>query len=340
MSFQSLTSTVARTGIAAACAGALAFSLVGCAGGSSSSASSSSAQSTTPASQIETQKEGGAVTFTDSTGTEVTVENPQRVVACMGSFAHIWELAGGTLVGASNDAFSDYAVTSDAQQVGDFSSLDLESILALDPDFVIMTSAGSGRPGAASQTELADSLRQAGVTVACFTVTTFDDYLSMLKTCTDITGRADLYQQNGTAVADRIAAIKAQVPQGTAPTVMAGITYSGGMRVQGSKTMVGGIVSELGGTNISDSHPSLISDYSVESVIDADPDVILLVPMGVTDDAAQKSLEQNTAENPAWANLTAVQNDRYRALDPKLFVYKPCENWDQAYQEVFDALYR
>jgi hypothetical protein len=189
----------------------------------------------------------------------------------MGSFAHIWELAGGTLVGASNDAFSDYAVTSDAQQVGDFSSLDLESILALDPDFVIMTSAGSGRPGAASQTELADSLRQAGITVACFTVTTFDDYLSMLKTCTDITGRADLYQQNGTAVADRIAAIKAQVPQGTSPTVMAGITYSGGMRVQGSKTMVGGIVSELGGTNISDSHPSLISDYSVESVIDADP---------------------------------------------------------------------
>ncbi|MFR1168438.1 MAG: hypothetical protein ACLSDQ_13165 [Adlercreutzia equolifaciens] len=36
----------------------------------------------------------GPVTFTDDMGNEVTVDNPQRVVACMGSFANAWELAG------------------------------------------------------------------------------------------------------------------------------------------------------------------------------------------------------------------------------------------------------
>ena len=90
----------------------------------------------------------GAVTFTDDTGAEVTVENPQRVVACMGSFASMWELAGGTLVGASADAFtrSDYDLKSEnVQKVGDFANPNLEAIIALEPDFVIMTRLGRPR---------------------------------------------------------------------------------------------------------------------------------------------------------------------------------------------------
>ena len=37
-------------------------------------------------------------TFTDDLGNQVTVSSHERVVAGMGSFANIWELAGGTLV--------------------------------------------------------------------------------------------------------------------------------------------------------------------------------------------------------------------------------------------------
>ena len=44
-----------------------------------------------------------------------------------------------------------------------------------------------------------------GITVAYFDVDNFEDYLNLLKICTDITGRADLYEANGTAVADEIA---------------------------------------------------------------------------------------------------------------------------------------
>ena len=64
-------------------------------------------------------------TFTDDMGNEVTVNDPQRVVACMGSFANTWELAGGTLVGVSDDAFTfdNFDIASpDVQSVGDFAS--------------------------------------------------------------------------------------------------------------------------------------------------------------------------------------------------------------------------
>ena len=48
---------------------------------------------------------------------------------------------------------------------------------------------------------------------------------------------------------------------------------------------------------------------------------------------------RQTTQNPAWAQLDAVKNDRVVTLDPQLFQYKPNAQWDQAYQVLFDALY-
>ncbi len=286
----------------------------------------------------------GPVTFTDDSGAEVIVEDPRRVVACMGSFASIWELAGGTLVGASDDAFtlSDYDLASrDVQKVGDFSSLNLEAILALEPDFVIMTSGTGGRGGDSSQTELKEALAASGIPTAYFQVTTFDDYLRMLRICCDITGRDDLYQQNGQATADRIQAIVNNVPApaGDAPTALVLTTYSGGTRVQASSTMTGAMLADLGVHNLVDDNPSMLKDFSLESVIELNPDYIFVIPMGNDEEAARKALEDQTADNPAWATLDAVRNGNYLVLDPHLFQYKPNNRWDESYQALYDVLY-
>lgn len=282
------------------------------------------------------------ITFTDDTGAEVTVDNPQRVVACMGSFASIWELAGGTLVGASDDAFtlSNYNLTSpDVHKVGDFTNPNLEAIIALEPDFVIMTSGSGGRGGESSQTDLRAALEASDIPVAAFQVTTFDDYLRMLKTCTDITGRADLYEQNGEATQKRIDEIVAKVPTGEAPTALVLTTYSGGTRVQASSTMTGTMLADLGVKNLVDDNKSLLKDFSLESLIELNPDFIFVVPMGNDNAAAMKALEDQTSANPAWSTLSAVQNGNYVTLDPHLFQYKPNERWDESYQALFDALY-
>ena len=155
----------------------------------------------------------GPVTFTDDMGNEVTVDNPQRVVACMGSFANAWELAGGTLVGVSDDALTAAGWTiqsPDVATVGDFTAVNLEAIMALNPDFVIMTSGTGGRGGDSSQIDLRDALVGAGIPVAYFEVTTFDDYERLMRTFTDITGRADLYDQNVAKVAAAIDAVVAR----------------------------------------------------------------------------------------------------------------------------------
>ena len=171
-----------------AIAAVLALALVGC--GQQEAAAPAADNTAAPEQQAPASDAAGAddaapgpVTFTDDLGNEVTVDNPQRVVACMGSFANAWELAGGTLVGVSDDALqaAGWTIASpDVATVGDFASVNLEAIIALDPDFVIMTSGTGGRGGDSSQADLRDALVGSGIPVAYFQVTTFDDYLRLL----------------------------------------------------------------------------------------------------------------------------------------------------------------
>ena len=234
----------------------------------------------------------GPVTFTDDAGNEVTVDNPQRVVACMGSFANAWELAGGTLVGVSDDALqaAGWTIQSpDVATVGDFSAVNLEAIMALNPDFVIMTSGTGGRGGDSSQADLRDALIGAGIPVAYFEVTTFDDYERLMRTFTDITGRADLYDQNVAKVAEAIDAVTAQVPAENPPTALVLTTFSGGTRVQSFGTQTGAMLADLGVNNLADENRSLLKDFSLEAVIEMDPDFIFVIPMGNDTEAAMRN---------------------------------------------------
>ena len=330
-----------------AAAAVLALALVGCGQQATDAPAADSAaapeqQAAAPDAADADDATPGPVTFTDDLGHEVTVDNPQRVVACMGSFANAWELAGGTLVGVSDDALQAEGFTiasSDVATVGDFTSVNLEAVIALNPDFVIMTSGTGGRGGDSSQADLRDALVASNIPVAYFEVTTFDDYKRLMETFTAITGREDLYEQNAGAVAAAIEDVKAAVPAGEAPTALVLTTFSGGTRVQSSGTQTGAMLADLGVRNLADENRSLLKDFSLEAVIELDPDFIFVIPMGNDAEAATRSLMEATAANPAWEALSAVQNDRYITLDPTLFLSKPNERWDEAYTALFEALY-
>lgn len=284
--------------------------------------------------------------FVDDLGRTVAVRSLDRVVACMGSFAKVWELAGGSLVGVTDDALVDYPeldLPDDVGVVGDFSELNLEAVVALEPTFVLISAASGGRGKGGSQADLVDSFDELGIPAACFQVTVFDDYLRMLQICCDLTGRADLYELNGSEVGERIAEIVAQVPDADAdagsPLVAAMIMYSGGARLQGSTTLVGSMLADLGAINVADQDPSLLSDYSTESLLACDPDFVLVIPLGNDVEAARQSLESQTDGDPAWGALTAVREGRFYTLDPALFQYKPLERWDESYRVLWGYLY-
>lgn len=274
-------------------------------------------------------------TFTDDLGNEITLTSADRVVAGIGSFANCWELAGGTLVGASDDAFSDYEITTTNNSVGDFSSLNLESILALDPDFVILTAGTGGRGGDTSQAELRDALLDAGVPAACFKVTTFDDYKHLMQTFCEITHNSEAYKDNVEVVEKRIDDIVASVHvpgNSEQPTALVAITYSGGIRVQNEYSQTGSMLADFGVRNITEDNPSLLSDFQMEALLQENPDYIFLISMGQTEDDAQKNFDQLIQSNSSWNSLKAVQQGTCFVLPAEGFLYKPNAKWADSYE--------
>ena len=282
-----------------------------------------------------------AYTFTDDLGRKVTVKSHKRVVACMGSFADAWQLAGGTLVGASDDAFGHYAVdSSKVSGVGRSTSLNLESIIALKPDFVIMTGISDGKHATGvSQADAESALKEAGVPVAFFKVTTFADYKRMMGTFCAITGRDDLYKKNVTKVGEKIkSAVSRYSVKSKSPSVLIVSAFSKGLVVQNTSGMAGAIVKDLGAVNVADEHPSLLSDFSLEAAVEANPDYVLVLAASDDTATAQKYYDQVVGSNSAWQGMDAVKEGRVTMLDAAHFLYKPNADWAESYVLAGKAL--
>lgn len=279
------------------------------------------------------------VTFTDALDRTVTVKkDPERTAALLGSFADVWDLAGGSLCAAAEDAWEDFGLELDgAVDIGGAHSPSLELLLSADPDLVIASAS------TAADVEMQGPLEAAGITVAYFDVDDFSDYLEMLNICTDITGRKDLYEQNGLQLQAQIEAIKDRYAQADIPdgerTVLLIRTSATFLKAKGSRgTILGEMLSDMGCVNIADSDTSLLDDLSIEAVIREQPYHIFVVTMGNDTEAATEFLETMIREDPAWSSLEAIRAGRLHHMDKTLFNLKPNARWAEAYQELYETL--
>ena len=271
-------------------------------------------------------------TFTDDLGRTVTVDSPQRVACLLGSFADIWTLAGGEVIAAPDDAWVDYELpmAADAVDLGSTKELSLESLFAADPDLVLAS--------VNTEQNLAwrEILEGAQIPVAYFEVSDFDGYLRLLKTCTDLTGRPDRYEEYGLSVQKQIQeAVEKAENRGTKPKVLYLRISSSAVRAKNSKgTVLGQMLQALGCENLADADGSLLEQISMEHILLEDPDFIFFVQQGDDTAAAEARLAQFLADNPAWGSLTAVQEGRVFHLDKALYNLKPNARWGEAYLEL------
>ena len=285
------------------------------------------------------KEESDTVTFTDALEREITVKkNPERVATLIGSFADVWTLAGGTVCASADDAWDDFGLDlPDAVNLGGAHSPNLELLLSANPDFVIASSS------TAADVEMKEPLESAGITVAYFDVSSFEDYLAMLKVCTDITGREDLYEQNGLNIKKQIDDIKSDFAKENLPenerTVLILRASAGFVKAKGSKgTVLGEMLADLGCVNIADSDKTLLEKLSIESIISREPYRIFVVVMGDDTEAAKNKLSSVMEENPAWGELEAVKENRLYFMDKRLFNLKPNARWAEAYEQLVEIL--
>lgn len=275
------------------------------------------------------------IAFTDDLGRKVSVENPQRVAALLGSFAHMWTLAGGTVYASADDAWNDFDIDmpSDAVNLGHTKSLSLEKLFGAQPDFIIAST------NTRIDVEWQSTLENSGIPTAYFDVADFDDYLRVLKICTDITGRDDLYKKNGLLVQKDIEKVveksKERIKKGGAPKVLSLRASASSVRAKNSQgNVLGEMLKNLGCMNIADSDSSLLENISVELILQEDPEFIFFVQQGDDKEAVITNINNFIKENPAWQNLSAVKEDRVYIMDKALYSLKPNNRWSEAYEKL------
>lgn len=274
-------------------------------------------------------------TFTDALGREVQVTSYEKTAVLSGSLAEIWQLAGGELYGVTSDAFDrpNLQLSEDVKNYGGVHSLSTENIIGDGVDFAIVSGT------VADQSRITDVLDPAGVTTAVLDVENFNDYLSVLKIFTDITGREDLYVTNGENVREKVDEVLARSEGKESHTILLLRAYSSGVKARGSDNMTGEMLSQLGCVNIADSDSSILEELSLEAIVRANPEYVFVTTMGEDDEAAKAQYEAVLGSNQAWAEMGAVKNGKVYFLPKDTFHYKPNERWAEAYEYLEDILY-
>lgn len=275
----------------------------------------------------DTNASSNTYTFTDTLGREVTVTSTDRIGIASGSFVECWMLAGGTPYAVTQDALTerDLDLPEETINLGSLVHPSMEVILDSDLDLLILVSTVK------THLEMSETLDKTGIPYAYMDIETFEDYLHTLKLFTDLTGRSDLYDQNGLAIATQIDNVIAESKLDTAPKILVLRSSSSKITARNSETMVGQMLKNLGCTNIADHENSLLEDLSLEVIAQENPEYIFVICRG-DEVEAKASLENMLASNQIWGTLDAVKNNKVYYLDKELFHYKPTVRWGESYE--------
>lgn len=275
--------------------------------------------------------------------------HPKNVAVLYASFATLWYEAGGVASGviggkSSIALYEQYIgrdITQDAgvavlADTASGKSWNVEAILAQQPDLIICSTAMGGY-----ETMRAPA-QAAGIPLIAMEYQDFSDYLKWFKVLCHLSGHPELWEEVALQALDQVTNLLCKMPEENGPKVCALFLASNdSISVNTSNTVLGGMISQLGGINISDAgvaNGAERLDINLEAVYAADPDLILVqCHASASDDAAR--LNQAYGHNPVWQALRAVREGRVYFLEPHLFHNKPNCRFAQAYLTLAEILY-
>lgn len=247
------------------------------------------------------------IAVTDDAGRQVVVPVPARRIVSLAP--HITELlfaagAGAAVIGVSE--YSDYPDQArDLPRVGGGGGLDLERILALQPDLVVAWQ--SGNPAFQVQ-----RLRDLGLTVFVSEPRDLDAIARTLERLARLAGTLPAAQAAIGAYERRLAGLRSAF-QGRSPvTVFYQIWDHPLMTVSGTH-LASDVLRLCGGRNVFDDLPALAPSIGIEAVLQRDPKVIVVA-------AGPGEADHLLAPWRHWPQLAAVRGNHLHAIERELLV--------------------
>lgn len=244
----------------------------------------------------------GTILAIDDRGVRIALSAPARRVVTLAP--HLTELAyaaGGaaSLVGA--DSASDYPpAAAGLVRVGGAAGLDLERILALRPDLVLGWRSGN-KPSDIARIE------QLGLSVFLSEPRRLSDIPRTLRVMGVLLGTESVAEQRAGAFEQRLQMLQLRAAELRSVSVFFEIWHQPLITVNGEH-LISDLVALCGGYNVLGALPALAPTVNLESVLAADPEVIIAagVPPGAL---------------AAWQRfplLRAVRRQQFYELDPDL----------------------
>lgn len=288
---------------------------------------------------VETNKpesSGEYFTFTDSEGEIVELSHkPQKTAVLFSSLAECWIEAGGEVYVTVGESVERGLVKEETELVdkGAGKTVDTEKLISLEPDFVICSA------DIASHRDVASALKKAKIPVAMLRMDTFEDYLTILRTLTKITGKTENYEQFGENAKSEIEQIISGGKRENNPKILfvrSGSSYSSAKAKKADDNFAAKILEDLGCVNIADKAETLLDNLSAEVILKENPQYIFVSVMGDYDNS--KAYMQELLAKKEYASLDAVKNGRVYFLPKELFQYKPCGRWAESYRYISSIL--
>lgn len=288
---------------------------------------------------VETNKpesSGEYFTFTDSEGEIVELSHkPQKTAVLFSSLAECWIEAGGEVYVTVRESVERGLVKEETELVdkGAGKTVDTEKLISLEPDFVICSA------DIASHRDVASALKKAKIPVAMLRMDTFEDYLTILRTLTKITGKTENYEQFGENAKSEIEKIISNGKRENNPKILfvrSGSSYSSAKAKKADDNFAAKILEDFGCVNIADKAEVLLDNLSAEVILKGNPQYIFVSVMGDYDNS--KAYMQELLAKKEYASLDAVKNGRVYFLPKELFQYKPCGRWAESYRYISSIL--
>lgn len=238
------------------------------------------------------------VEVTDSNGTVITIEAaPEKIVSVAPNMTElIFALGDGDkLVGRTE--YCDYPEEALAvQTIGSLYSPDIEAIVALEPDLVLVSTHFSE--------ENIAKLNELGITVmSLYEENDIYGVYPMIETLGTVLNRVDEANALVQNMKDTFEEITTAIEGQEKPTVYYVVGYGENDYTAGGDTFVNGLITLAGGDNIAKDVSGW--SYSLESLLEADPEIIIV----------RKGEAANFMAAENYSDLTAVKEGHVYEVD-------------------------
>lgn len=248
------------------------------------------------------------ISVIDDEGNVISLNQPaRRVISLSPGITELLYAAGGGDYVKGVVSFSNYpGEAKNLPEVGSYNALDLEKILALNPDLVVAWK--SGNPYLQIS-----KLKKLGLTIYLSEPVEISDIPLSITRLGQLMGTEEAAEDSVSTFNSRFKLLKSSYPAVKEPIrVFIQIWNNPLMSVSG-KHLISKVISLCGGENIFTQYPGLTLNPDIETVLQRNPEVIIATGMA---DTAQQWLTRWKS----WAYLDAVKNERLYSVNPDLLV--------------------